>query len=475
MGKYKYLLKNVGLMTINNFGSKILSFLLVPLYTSVLTTEEYGTYDLYAVTIFLLTPILSLNIIEALLRFSLDKNNEKKEIFSITIKYYAIACTLCCCMICLNNFLDFIPTFREFSGYFILYFALSLLSDLMTQFTRGLERLFDVAVSGIISSLSMLVMNILMLLVFRKGLEGYFIAYCTSFAVTAGYLFIRVKAWKYISFLVKNRELEKDMKKYSMPMILNSIGWWVNNAADKYVVIWMCGTAVNGVFSVAYKIPSLLTMFQTIFNQAWTISAVKEFDENSGRFYANIYRLYNMLMVFVCSVLLVFNKVVAKILFAKDFYQAWRFAPYLTIAVVFSSLSILLGGIFAASKNSKVYGTTTMLGAIVNIVCNVFFTWKLGAVGAAFATMISNIVVWACRYIEAQKIIKMEINVKRDIISYVVLNIQALIMLIVNSILLLVILELGCVVFSVLLYRADIGNSVSFVKSKLIYRDRKVM
>ena len=60
---YKYLLKNVGLLALSNFGSKILVFLLVPLYTRMLTTEEYGTFDLYVSTITLLIPILSLNII----------------------------------------------------------------------------------------------------------------------------------------------------------------------------------------------------------------------------------------------------------------------------------------------------------------------------------------------------------------------------------------------------------------------------
>ncbi|HAQ8217931.1 TPA: oligosaccharide flippase family protein, partial [Enterococcus faecium] len=46
MSKTKYLIKNMGILTISNFSSKILVFLLVPLYTSVLSTTEYGTYDL---------------------------------------------------------------------------------------------------------------------------------------------------------------------------------------------------------------------------------------------------------------------------------------------------------------------------------------------------------------------------------------------------------------------------------------------
>jgi len=73
MEKYKYLLKNVGIMTLASFGTKILSFLMVPLYTNILSTEAYGTYDIYQTTLFLIVPVLSLNIADGIMRFSLDE------------------------------------------------------------------------------------------------------------------------------------------------------------------------------------------------------------------------------------------------------------------------------------------------------------------------------------------------------------------------------------------------------------------
>lgn len=467
IGKYKYLLKNIGLMTINNFASKILSFLLVPLYTRVLTTEEYGIYDLYVITIFLLMPILSLNINDALLRYSLDKTKNPKQIFSITIKHDIMASAVCCLLIFVNSQLNLISVFTKYPVYFCLYFSLSLLSDVMVQFARGLEQILDVAVAGILSSASMMTMNILMLLVFKKGLEGYFIAYCTSYAITILYLVIRLKAWHYFSFKGNYRSLKKEMTKYSIPLILNSIGWWINNASDKYVVTWLCGTAANGVFSVAYKIPSILTMFQTIFNQAWAISAVKEFDESNKDFYSNIYKVYNFLMVFVCSGLIVFNKVIAKILFANDFYEAWKYAPFLLMAVLFNSLSIFLGGIFAASKKSNIHGKTTLIGAVVNVIANIILVLIFGAIGAAAATMISNLVVWIMRFKYANEIIKLNINLKRDIISYAVLNVQIFIMLFVNNNLVLWMAEFFCLIIVFVLYINDLSVLKEFVISKL--------
>lgn len=85
--KYKYLIKNMGILTLSNFSSKILVFLLVPLYTSVLSTTEYGIYDLVVSTIQLIFPIITANIVDAVMRFSMDKRYDTKDIASIGIKY----------------------------------------------------------------------------------------------------------------------------------------------------------------------------------------------------------------------------------------------------------------------------------------------------------------------------------------------------------------------------------------------------
>lgn len=86
MNKYKYLFKNIGLLTLSNFATKLLSFFLVPLYTSVLTTGQYGTYDLFNTTIGVLIPILTLNILDAVLRFGMDKAYDKDAIVTLGTK-----------------------------------------------------------------------------------------------------------------------------------------------------------------------------------------------------------------------------------------------------------------------------------------------------------------------------------------------------------------------------------------------------
>ena len=221
------------------------------------------------------------------------------------------------------------------------------------------------------------------------------------------------------------------MVRYSAPLVLDTVGWWVNNASDRYIVTWLCGVMANGIYSVSYKIPSILNMINSIFGQAWTLSAVKEFENDVARntFYSNIYRLYNCGMVTVCSLLIIFDKLIAKVLFAKEFYDGWRYAPFLMISVVFSALMVVMGGVYLAAKKSKELGIITVLGAGFNTVLNFVLINLVGTMGAAISTMITYILVWIIRIIKIKQIARLSIDLKRDVLSYCILILQSTLLL----------------------------------------------
>lgn len=455
-GKYRYLLKNIGLMTISNFASKILSFLLVPLYTNVLTTSEYGVFDFYVTSILLLTPLLSSNILDAVMRFTLDKNSNPNDVFSIGLRYCIIAVFACLLLTIVNLRMHIIETLTMYPVYFILYFTFSLLQDLMNQFARGLEKISDVAVGGIINSVVVVSLNIYFLIYLKLGVNYYFLSYIIAFAITSVYLIVRLKVWRYIVPCEHNDTLKKGMISYSRPLILQNIGSWINNLSDRYIVTWLCGTAANGIYSISYKIPSMLTVFQTIFNQAWTISAVKSYNDDQDNFYTKIYRMYNLGTVVLCSILIIMDKLIARILFAKEFYEAWKYAPFLIISVVFNSMAGLLGGVLIAAKKSNEIAITTVVGASVNTVLNIAFVLLWGPVGAAIATLISYFLVWITRIITIHRIIKIRINLGRDIFVYIVLLLQAVMLLWLPSSIFLYFGQLFCFCLIICLMLKDI-------------------
>ena len=428
MGRYKYLFKNIGLLTLSQFATKFLSFFLVPLYTSVLTTAEYGTYDLFNTTIGVLLPVLTLNIQEAILRFSLDKKSNKDAIVSVGFRYLAISNIIVAIGLAVNQFIGISDIVSDYSLLIFFMFLVQSFSGVITTYARGIEKIADLSISSVIASIVTISCNIIFLVVFGWGLIGYFLANIIGPFIQSGYLLIRTG---FLSHIKGNKyeEESKEMTSYSKPLIANSIAWWVNNSLDKYVIVFFCGLADNGIFSVAGKIPSILNIFQSIFNQAWTLSAVKDYDpDDKNGFFSNTYTAYNCMMVILCAGIILFDKVLAKLLYANEFYAAWKYVPWLTIAIVFGALSGYLGGFFAAVKDSKVFSYSSVVGAITNLVLNVILTMAIGTMGAAIATTICYVEIWAIRFWQAKKYIKLSIKIQRDILSYILLVVQSIVL-----------------------------------------------
>lgn len=434
MGKYKYLAKNIGLLTLSSFATKLLSFFLVPLYTNILTTTEYGTYDLFNTTIGILLPILTLNIQSAVMRFALDKKYSREALVSVSMKYLISSSLIVVVMLGINYYFGLSTTVKDYSIFFFLMYFTQALSGIVLAYIRGIDKIAVLSVSSVIASVVTITCNILFLVTFKLGLNGYFLANIIGPIVQCSYLAIKAGMPQNTHLKTKYDSEKEEMTSYSKPLIANDIAWWVNGASDKYVVTFFCGLAENGIYSVASKIPSILNIFQSIFSQAWTLSAVKDFDsEDKNGFFANTYKAYNCLMVLICSAIIVADKILAKMLYAKDFYIAWKYVPWLTIAIVFGSLSGYLGGVFSAVKNSKIFAKSSMIGAITNIVLNLIFTPFMGPLGAAIATAICYAIVWAIRFYQSKNYIRFEVNITRDIVSYIVLCIQAVVLILVSS------------------------------------------
>lgn len=434
MNRYKYLLKNIGLLTLSSFATKLLSFFLVPLYTNILTTTEYGTYDLFNTTVSILIPILTLNVQDALMRFSIEKKYDRDALVTVSSRYFLRSCTIVFFGLIFNFIFGISSIGKKYAVFFFLMFFTHTLSGLIVYYVRGIDKIAELSISSIISSAITITLNIVFLVFLKWGLKGYFLANTIGPLIQCIYLMIRSSVFNNVHFEKKYNHEKNEMLAYSRPLIANSIAWWVNNASDRYVVIFFRGLAENGIYSVAGKIPSILNIIQTIFSQAWTLSAVKDFDpEDKNCFFANTYKSYNCLITVACSFLIVMDKVLAMFLYAKDFYVAWRYVPWLTIAILFGALAGYLGGVFAAVKDSKIFASSSVFGAVTNISLNIIFIPIIGALGAAIATMVCYIEVWGVRFWQLKKYMKLRVNIYRDIVSYIFLIIQATLLLIISN------------------------------------------
>ena len=424
--RYKKLGKNTILMVVGNFVSKILTFILLPLYTYCLTTSEYGISDLITTTINLCLPFLTLTISESVLRLTLDKNSDKKQIFTITA---VVVLSGFMVLTVSSPFWKRIVPFEEYVVYFLLYYLVMVLSNTAQQFTKGLEHVDVSVISGIVTTFATCMWNVFLLLILKMGIKGYLLAYILGYASSFLYIFVKEKLWTYwVSPRMIDTMAVREILTYCVPLIPNSISWWISDSSDRYILEFFWGASVIGVYAIAYKIPSIVSILSTILTSAWQISAVDDFgSEESRNFFSDVYQKYASVYVMASAVIILFIKVIARILFSGEFFEAWKYAAILLIAVVFQAMNGFLGIIYAASKKTKAIFVTTILGAGINIVLNILFIPTMGALGAAIATLISYIVVWAARLYDTRKILPITINYKVELISYVLIIVQCIV------------------------------------------------
>lgn len=179
------------------------------------------------------------------------------------------------------------------------------------------------------------------------------------------------------------------------------------------------------------------------------------------------YSMYNAILVILCSGLVLFNIPIAKILFAKDFFVAWKYSSVLLVSIVFSALSGFLGSIFTAVKDSKIFAVSTVISAIVNCILNAILIPMWGIQGAAIATAISFFLIWFIRLICTRKYIKWRINLVVDIVAYVILVIQVVLEHFENH---NYVGQIICLIILLLLYRKQFLSSMTLIINKFTKR-----
>ncbi len=411
MNKYKNLISNTAIFAAATFGSKLLPFLLLPFYTGVLPPDAYGLQELITTACNLILPVMYLSMGEAVIRFGLDTAFRRRDVLTTGIlTVLAGYCVLLCCY----PLIKLIPEIGGHAWLIYLYILASATHTVISQFVRasGFVRLF--AIGGIFNTLATVVSNIVLLLRFKMGAEGYVLSIVTADALSALLLFVTLKLWRFVRIRGLDARTAKAMLKYAVPLVPTAVFWWVTNLSDRFFVAFMCGEGANGVYGVSYKLPNLITLVSMIFTQAWQISAFTEYKGPEGeKFFSNIFRCYYTFVFIAASGLILICKPVMAVLAPKPEYaSAWQYAPFLVLAVAFSTLVTFLGTIYNAVHKNGMVMFTTFVGAAVNIALN----WVLiplkgpwgGPQGAAIATFASFFVVFLIRIVDSRRYIKIK-------------------------------------------------------------------
>lgn len=407
-GKYRRLMSHTAVIAMGQMGSKILVYLLVRLYTSVLTKEEYSIASNITDIATLLIPLVSLGIGEAVFRFAMDKNYEAREVFSQGFAILGMGLGLLPLLVLV---LYNIPYFTPYVWLIVGYVLASAIHTNCSQFIRSQAMFRLYALQGILNTLFTIGFNLFFLLGLKIGVVGYVISVAVADLCTSVFLMFAARLWRYIDFGCLKKSTFRSMLIYSLPLIPTTISWWVTNVSDRYMITFMKSDAVNGLYAAAYKIPTLLMVLIGIFNNAWKYSAVSE--RGSGehqRFFSNVYRSFGASIFCVSGGIVVFSKVLSRMMFGAEFRAAWVYIPILTLAMAFSALSSFTGTIFIVEKKSRLSLLTALAGAVLNVALNLLLIPRFdhpdtAAMGAALATFASYFVMFLLRLYFSRRLI----------------------------------------------------------------------
>lgn len=422
MGRVKALAENTLIFAICNFTSKLIVFFMLPFYTSVLSKEEFGTVDLITTIVGLLYPVLTLGIAHGVMRYALDKDVDTKKVFTIGFSITGVGAIILIAFIPLLIQIDFLQ--KYLIVFLFLYFT-NIYQHLLSLFARGIQKVRLVGIAGVSSSFTVVFCNLLFLFVYHFGVEGYIWSIVISNIVSIIILFVGAKMFRYIT-ADYDIMLTKEMLNYSLPLMPNSLSWWINHSANRYILNFFCGVADVGLYSAASKMPSMIDTFRGIFIQAWQLSTITEYDKkDSAAFFKGMYQAYNLFLILLTGSLILLSQAIGSVLYSKDFYDAWKLAPFLFLGILFGSLIAYYSPTYLAHKKTKILFTSTFVGAIITIALNFLLIPNLGIIGTAVTSVLSNFSIYIYLHLDSKKYMDFEVNNLSYYLSYICIAIQA--------------------------------------------------
>ena len=434
MNKYKKLLSNTLIFGIGTFSSKVMVYLLMPLYTALLSKAEYSTADLITQAANLLMPLAAIGMYDGIFRFAIDAGEKKKEVYSSGMAVLLLGSVV---FTLLSPILWQFDYFEGYNWLIVVFVITANLQCAVSFYVRGLGYTKMYALQGIINTALNIALNVIFLVCFDMGVLGYVLSVVVANVLVTLFLIVAMKLWRDFDIKLVTKETVVAMLKYSVPLIPNTVFIWVNSVANRFIVAHFCGNDVNGLFAAALKIPTAITLLTTIFTEAWQLSAVTDADDNGrGSFYSSVFKSYLGLICMAGSALIALSKVFTVLLMDASYYDAWQYMPTMIISTVFLSLATFMGSVYLVKKKSVMSLVTSMTGAAVNILITVLlipafaekFNLIVAAQGAAFGSIAGYLAVYLIRAINAQSYVKFNTQPIKLIINTLLLVIQAAIM-----------------------------------------------
>lgn len=398
-GRAKTLISNTVIFAVGNALTKLIQLVLMPLYTTCMTVGDYGVAELVNNMSDLLYPLLCLCIFESVFRFAMERDIDKGDLLAGAIGVLITMTPI--------GFLAAFIAYTVFSyeqawACLILVIAVST-RTVFAQFARGTGEVKRFAISGVLNTLILLAFTIIFVVCLRWSIPGYIAALILGNVGSSLYIIASCRLWQF-SGSHPDRHLLRKMLSYSLPLLPNTLAWWFMNIFGRYVLLIFQGPVLAGLYTAASKLPSLVNFLSTIFQQAWQISAAQELDSEDGvKYFSKVFNFFAAFLYCGCSSLITFSIPLATILLRGEFFTAWRFVPLLMLSALIGCFSAFFGTFYNAAKRTGAVFSSTVIGAVVNVVIALTLVNVVGVWGVLISSVIGQMTTFIYRVIDSRR------------------------------------------------------------------------
>lgn len=430
MNKYKTLLVNLGLFALNTVATKLISFLLVPLYTYYMNSSQFGITDMATTVISLVTPLATLSFSEATLRFAMEYKEQNRQYITVGLMVLAFSCVIVMCLLPALN-LNIFGGLGDYRWMFLLCYISSAFQSFFNNVSRAVNEIKIIPVASVATAATTGVLAFLLIGKVSMGVDGYFWSMIIGNVVGILIYLFGARLHRFITSIRWQDFAHnfRSMIHYSLPLIPNALFWWAGTSINRFFITSMLGIGFSGLFAAASKIPTLLNIICGIFQQAWTLSAFQEYrNEGVSNFFTKIFRIYQSGLIFSASAIVVLAPWISSFMLQKEFYDSWTLIPVFLVAFYFNTMNTFYGTIFTSSMKTRPLFTTTVCGAAVIVVGTYLLIPPLGLVGACVAMALGNFVVLILRMILSRNLITVKVHWPTVAPSVLVFLVQVVIM-----------------------------------------------
>lgn len=381
-------------------------FILIPIYSFFLSKEELGEYDLILISITLITPLITIQLSDAVYRFLLQEENKRTRQKIISTGFISIIIGYLC-FLCLAFCIDSIIQYRFFIEFIVLQLTFCLFY-FFQQLTRGLGVSKWFALMGVVNSIVVISLSLLFLLVFELGIQGILFALIIAQLGSILLILSFSDIFSYFTIRYFEKKVALDLIKYSWPLLPNAISWWLIDLGNRYIILFYLNEEFNGIYAIAARYAGVIALFNSIFILTWQdfiISDSKTKDETEKR----ASDIFNKFVIFELSLIILItsaSKYIIEFTTDIEYHEASNYLPILLLSAGFSAFCAYYGAFYLKRKNTFGVFSTTLIGGLVNIAISVLFINEIGL----YAVAIGSLIGFATTLIFRMHTFKIKIN-----------------------------------------------------------------